>query len=253
MTIDSTHDKLLLEVCIGSLDDAHSAEQAGADRLELCGALELGGLTPSIGLVEQVCRQASLPVVVMLRPRAGGFAYSNHEFDCMLTDAEKVLAAGAEGIVFGLLDANRAIDVERTKQLVALAGDRQTVVHRAFDFVANKREALEQLIEIGVTRVLTSGGPATAIAGAESLRALQSQAAGRIELLPAGGITAAIASQLIAETGCGQLHIGASIGKYDPSTTREAAASLCDLQRLADGVYRTVSGEKVAAVVDDSL
>lgn len=245
-----THDRPLLEVCVGSLDDALAAAAAGADRLELCGGLELGGLTPSIGLVQQVVDEIieplGLPIVVMLRPRAGGFAYSEAEFRCLLADAERVLEAGASGIVFGVLNTAGEIDEPRVERLVAAAG-RETIFHRAFDGLAHEDHPLETLIRLGVTRVLTSGGPPTAREGTESLKRLVSQSAGRIELLPTGGITPADAPKILAATGCTQLHLGASSGKQDGSISDSSAAGLCDLQRLEAGAYRAVDPEVVKA------
>lgn len=241
---------VLLEVCVGSLADAVAAADAGADRLELCGALELGGLTPSHGLIEQVIGGVGLPVVVMIRPRAGGFCYSDDEFCCMLRDAELALLAGAHGIVFGCLTSNGTIDGSRTKDLVGLAVERNTVFHRAFDFVPDKRAALEEFIDIGVTRVLTTGGPTTAIEGAPSLRQLNDQASGRIEILPAGGVTVANAVDLVRNTGCNQLHAGVAMSAFDSSIALDAAKSLCDLNRLSAGELRVVDEQVVAALAD---
>lgn len=236
---------MLLEVCVGSLDDARAAEAAGADRIELCGALELGGLTPSAGLIEQVLGEVNLPCVVMLRPRAGGFGYSPHEFRCMQLDAQRALDLGAAGIVFGMLTPQASIDRSRVASLVQIAAERQTVFHRAFDFISDKSAALETLVELGVTRILTSGGPPTASEGADILRQLIATAAGRIEILPAGGIQSATIAPLQAETGCTQLHVGAATAQHDQSVAAEASASLCDLSRLADGAYRAVDESKL--------
>ena len=157
--------KVLLEVCVGSVWDAVRAAENGADRLELCSGLELGGLTPSAGMIAEVVRSVEIPVVVMLRPRAGGFCYAEADFRAMLHDAEQALEAGASGLVFGVLRGNGQIDQERCGRLVEAAGDRQRVFHRAFDVVPDPLAALEQLIELGVTRVLTSGRQPTCAAG----------------------------------------------------------------------------------------
>jgi copper homeostasis protein len=240
--------KFLLEVCVGSLDDALAAKRGGAHRLELCGALELGGLTPSIGLVEQVVAQAGLPVVVMVRPRAGGFAYSPREFDTMLRDAERVLAAGAAGIVTGVLDDQSRVDERRMAQLVGLAGNRESVMHRAFDFVADPLAALDTLIACGVSRVLTSGQAPTAVEGAAVIGQLIERAAGRIEILPGGGVSAANVVQLVRGTDCRQVHIGATRAAADPSLDRNGARALCDLPRLSEGTYRQVDEALVRSV-----
>ncbi|TWT85981.1 Copper homeostasis protein CutC [Posidoniimonas polymericola] len=243
-----SHQNPLLEVCIGSLPDALAAEQAGANRLELCGALELGGLTPSLGLVEQVVEGTKLPVLAMLRPRAGGFAYREDELAVMLRDARHLVVAGASGVVFGVLTADSRIDREATARLVDAADGKEAVVHRAFDFVTDPAAALDELIELGVTRVLTTGGPATALEGAHALASLIEQAAGRIEILPGGGVHAAGVGELVRRTGCAQVHIGAAQSWLDPSLTGAQAASLCDLKRLAAGELRAVDSQAVAAV-----
>lgn len=240
--------RVLIEVCVGSLVDAESASRAGAHRLELCSALELGGLTPSIGHIEQVVGDLGLPVVVMVRPRSGGFCYNNGEFHAMLRDAEAALNAGASGIVFGCLSAAGEVDIRQTKELVDLAGDRTTVFHRAFDFVGAKTVTLDLLADIGVTRVLTAGGAGTAIEGAQMLRELKERSAGRIELLPGGGIKSANVKELLSISGCDQVHVGAATSIRDPSVSCTEAASLSDVTRIAAGELRTVDHEVVANI-----
>ncbi|MCA9241947.1 MAG: copper homeostasis protein CutC [Planctomycetales bacterium] len=241
----------MLEVCVGSLADAQAAAKAGADRLELCSALELGGLTPSLALVEQVLGEVDLPVFVMARPRGGGFCYSSDETRCMRRDAELALAAGASGIVFGFLNASGEVDAVRTGELVRLAGAQATVFHRAFDFVPNRSVALDELIDQGVKRVLTTGGATTAMDGADSLRRLIIQAKGRIEILPGGGVTAANIADIVALSGCNQIHAGASKGAIDDTLSAYSASSLCDLDRLSAGERRVVDKRLVAELVEE--
>ena len=131
--------RILVEVCTGSVADIERAVAAGADRVELCGALELGGLTPSIGLVETALASNQIPVVVMLRPRAGGFRYDRHEFAAMLRDAERFLGLGVSGVVFGILTEHGQIDVARCGELLQSVGATQTIFHRAFDFDLDQR------------------------------------------------------------------------------------------------------------------
>jgi copper homeostasis protein len=245
--------RVLLEVCVGSLADARAAADAGAGRLELCSALELGGLTPSLALVEQVVGEVDLPVVVMLRPRCGGFCYSDDEARGMLRDAELALAAGASGLAFGFLETSGLIDVPRTNKLVELAGGKQTVFHRAFDFVPNLAAALDVLIDLGVTRVLTTGGATSAIEGAESLRQLIDRAMDRIEILPGGGISAVHVVQLVAASGCKQIHVGAATSDDDKSIAADEAARFCDLPRLSTGQQRVVDGRTVADIAQQLL
>jgi copper homeostasis protein len=238
--------QVLLEVCVGSVADAEAAVAAGADRLELCGALELGGLTPSLGLVEAVVAISPIPVVAMVRPRAGGFRYDRDEFAVMLRDAQRFLDMGASGIVFGILDQYGRIDAARSRELVSLAASVGSVFHRAFDFVADQRTALDTLIETHCQRVLTSGGQSTAVAGAAAIRELAQHAAGRIEVLPGGGVNAGTIAEIVRVTGCRQVHIGASTMCDDGSIHDGSGIELCD-RRFMQGVsYRAVKADAVA-------
>ena len=240
-----TDNQVEIEVCIGSLADALAAIQGGANRLELCGALELGGLTPSLGLVQQVVDAVDLPVLAMIRPRAGGFCYSEPELQAMLRDAAIALEAGAVGIVFGVLDEHANINLGQARQLVEVAGNSESVFHRAFDFVRDPLKSLDQLIDLGVTRVLTTGGPPTAVAGIDTLAAIARHAAGRIQIMPGGGITAENVRQIVRTTGCLQIHSGSAESFLDPSLSRDNAASLCDLTRIRNGALRVVDSAQV--------
>ena len=203
----SQHKKIFLELCIGSAEDAVIAEKAGADRVELCSALMLGGLTPSAGMILEVKNTVNIPFVAMVRPRGGGFDYSDSDFQVMLRDAQQAIDLGADGIVFGILKADGEIDLERSKQLVDIGAGKQVVFHRAFDVVPDPQKSLEQLIDMGVTRVLTSGQEDSSYNGAPLIKELIEQAAGRIEILPGGGIDRFNLDDVIERTGCTQIHI----------------------------------------------
>jgi copper homeostasis protein len=241
--------RVQVEVSVGSVADVEAAVAAGADRLELCSALELGGQTPSLGLVEQVMAHSRVPVVVMLRPRAGGFCYDRPEFAAMHADAERCLNLGAAGVVFGILDRRGSIDVPRSREVIERAGDAQTVFHRAFDFVSNQLAALDQLIEAGCSRVLTSGGKPTVIEGAAIIRELIEHAQGRIEVLPAGQIRAENVVDLVRNTGCTQVHMGAAVAADDGSITDQSNIQLCDARFLCGHAHRAVAGDAVGAAV----
>ena len=189
-----------LEVCIESLAAGLAASVGGADRVELCTALSVGGLTPSHGLIATVVEQTGLPVHVLVRPRAGGFVYSNGEFRIMLRDLEHARSMGAKGCVIGLLDREGRVDVERTRELVQQAAPMEVTFHRAFDRSRDLAESLEQVIDAGCVRVLTSGGQQTVGQGAEMLAALVRQAAGRVRIAAGGGVTLASAAALLALT-----------------------------------------------------
>lgn len=238
----------MLEVCVDRLGDAIAAEGGGADRIELCGALELGGLTPSIGLVEEVVASLGLDVVAMVRPRAGGFAYDLQDLRVAYHDAERVLAAGASGIVFGFLDAAGQVDESATREMVSVADGRTTVFHRAFDYARDLPAALQTLIDLGLTRVLTSGRQPTALAGAALIRQLVAVAAGRIEILPGGGVVAEHAARLLQLTGCTQLHLSASALADDASLKSNPSLETRDGRAFGASQYRRVQPQQVLQV-----
>jgi copper homeostasis protein len=208
-----TPSRILLETIVSSLDDARAAAAGGADRFELCSALAVGGLTPSLGLLDTLRAEMKIPVMFMLRPRQGGMAYTDAEVAVIERDAERALAAGADGLVFGFLTPEGEVDVPKCRRLLALvercAGGRrcETVFHRAFDVAAQPERALEQLIDLGVTRILTSGRARRAVDGINELRRTVEQAAGRIEVLPGGGIRADNLAEVVRRTGVDQVHL----------------------------------------------
>jgi copper homeostasis protein len=209
--------KVLLEVCCGSLDDAIEAELGGADRVELCSCLFFGGLTPSIGSVIEAKRRLKIPVIVMIRPRGGGFCYTEPEFAAMQRDAEATLAKGADGIVFGILNSDGTVDFDRNRRLCELAGGRESVFHRAIDVTPDPFSALDQLIELGFTRVLTSGQQPSVPEGLDLIQRLTERAAGRITVMPGGGIRPNAVQEVIARTGCKQIHVAAWKPQHDSS------------------------------------
>jgi copper homeostasis protein len=161
----------------------------------------------------------SVPIWVMLRPRAGGFVYGEYETDSILSDAETFLTAGADGLVFGALNVAGEVDEAPCQRLTTLATGR-AAFHRAFDFVNDQGRALEQLIALGFQRVLTSGGAATAREGAAMIAKLMARARGRIEILPGGGIRAENVADIVRLTGCNQIHAAARNGRVDQCLSR---------------------------------
>ena len=210
--------RILLEICCGSLDDALEAERGRADRVELCSALFLGGLTPTLGCVIEAKKRLKIPIMVMVRPRGAGFCYSEPELAIMERDAALAVEHGADGIVFGVLNEDGTIDEERCKRIRKLAGDRQAVFHRAFDVTPDPFRALDQLAELGMTRVLTSGQEDSVPEGAALIKRLIDYAGDRIEVLPGGGIKLFNLRQVVASTGCKQVHLTAFKTHSDPST-----------------------------------
>jgi copper homeostasis protein len=215
-------DPILLEICCGSAEDALEAAAGGADRVELCSALFLGGLTPSLGSLLQVKAQTKIPVIAMNRPRQAGFCYSQTEFAVMERDAEIFVEHGADGIVFGILNGDGTVDIERTRSICRRAGTKQAVFHRAFDVIPDPFRALEELIDTGITRILTSGQKNSAPDGADLIAKLIEKAAGRIEVLPGAGLNAGNVRQFVAQTRCKQVHMTASKTQRDTSTLANA-------------------------------
>ena len=197
---------VLLESVVQSVDDAAAAARAGSDRLELCVGLAAGGLTPPEALIAAVIERVSIPVFVMVRPRAGDFVYTDEEFATALRQVQAVRARGAHGIVTGVLRHGGRVDVERTRMLVDAAGELPVTFHRAFDEVPAQAAALDAIIAAGIRRVLTSGAAATALAGADRLAALVRQAGERLTILAGGGVRAHNARQLIARSGVVEVH-----------------------------------------------
>jgi len=225
---DQGVDRYVLEVCIASVEDAVAATQGGADRLELNVALELGGLTPTVGLLQQVKNATQLPVVVMLRPRPGNFYYSNEEILVMQHDAERLLAAGADGLVFGFLDDQLRLDRGKTSQFLDIASDGQKIFHRAFDCASDPIQSLSILAELGIDRILTSGQQPSAIDGIDCLKQLTQRTKEQhlsIEIMVGSGVRSQNVAQIIQQTHCQQVHGTFSV-PYQ-SSSGPIASALC--------------------------
>jgi len=178
-----------IEICANSYASAMNAEKAGADCIELCVELAVGGITPSYGLLKKVMEDSNILVNVLIRPRSGDFTYSDAEFEAMKLDIETCKELGCNGVVSGVLHKDFTIDLERTKVLVELSKPLSFTFHRAFDWTVNPFEALEQLMDLGVDRILSSGQEISAAKGLFLLEQLQQQAGDRLVILPGGGVT----------------------------------------------------------------
>lgn len=197
---------ILLEVVAGSVDEALAAEQAGADRIELCSALPVGGLTPSLGMAKHVLSAVQIPVAVMLRSREGGFVPSADEFETMLLDAALLRDLGVAAFVFAVLDGEGNLDEARCRKLVETVLPADSVFHRAVDQMSDRGPVIESLIELGFCRLLTSGGAATAWQGAEQIRVDRQEFGEQIQILPGGGIRPENVGELVRRTGVTQVH-----------------------------------------------
>lgn len=195
----------LIEAFVVTPEQASAAEQAGADRIELCGPGD-GGLTASPALIEATLRVCSVPVHAMIRPREGGFVYSDAEFAQMRQSLRDAKSAGSHGVVFGVLDQQGKLDLPRMGELVGLARPLRVGCHRAFDATPDADEALEQLLGLGVDIVLTSGHATTALQGCDTLARLVRRASGRLEVLAGGGVRGDHVQALVAATGVTAVH-----------------------------------------------
>jgi copper homeostasis protein len=237
----------MLEIAANSLASALAAQAGGADRIELCAALEVGGLTPSQAQVALARERVSLPIHVLVRPRAGDFVYSAEEHATMLADIAHCAALGCEGVVVGALDEDGEVDVVRCRELVDAAAGMELTFHRAIDVSRDLLRSLERAIELGFHRILSSGGAATAPQGADRLRELVERAAGRIAVMPGGGIDAGNVAALAAATGAREFH--ASAKRTLPSGMRhvprdalgmeqgESRSDVDEVRRLAQALH----------------
>jgi len=206
----------------------------------------LGGLTPSLGSLKEAVAAIHIPIISMIRPRAGGFCYSKTEFQVMLRDIENVLAEGAAGIAFGILTTSGAVDIERCREVLWLNAGRQAVFHRAFDVVPEPLKALEQLIDLGITRVMTSGQEASAYNGVDNIASYIRHAAGRIQILPAGGVNRFTVADIVRRTGCDQVHASLSTIATDQSVLARPQVSFGGTLKPPETEFGVTDGKAVA-------
>ena len=214
---------IVLEICVESVESAIAAEGGGAHRIELCADLAGGGTTPSAGLMQCVREHARLPVHVMIRPRLGDFCYSDYELEIMRNDIQVAKQRKMEGVVLGILRENASVDVERTKMMVEYAQPLPVTFHRAFDLAKNPATALEDVIETGSARILTSGGEARATDGLAILRYLVDTAKGRILIMPCGGIDSGNITRIVRATSAREIHT--SVGTSNPRSSNDGSGT----------------------------
>ena len=247
---------MLVEACVDSIDSAIEAELGGADRVELCGELLQGGVTPSAGLIGGVCDRIKIPVFALIRPRTGDFLYVDDELDVMLRDIEIIRSLNVEGIVIGALTRDGDVDIGTLYTLIAAAGDMNVTFHRAFDFVKDQPVALEALIELGVDRVLTSGGAPSALEGAEVLAELVELGGTDITILAGGSINASNVAEVVRASGVKEVHVRAASSVKSEMTYLPSNVTLArpkptgDYERMvtrADEMRRVVTVTAIGA------
>lgn len=199
----------ILEVCVGSVESAIAARDGGAVRVELCSALEVGGVTPSLGLMREVRAIEGLKLHILIRPRGGDFLYDDAEVACMEQDIIAARECGADGVVIGALTADGDIDVSVCRRLVEAAGNMSVTFHRAFDMCREPMQALEDIIALGCNRLLTSGRAGTAVEGVALLKQLVEAAGDRLVIMPGCGVNADNARHILDATGACEIHASA--------------------------------------------
>jgi len=244
MSDESIRD-VICEVCIESVEGALAAERGGADRLELCGELVLGGISPSVGLLRQVVAATSLPVMAMVRPRAGGFCYLPSEIEMMATEIAFLKGESVAGVVFGILTQDGRVDIDACKRLTDLARPLSVTFHRAFDWTRDADEAIDDLIEVGVDRVLTSGQQPTAEAGGSLLRRIADRAGQKISIMPGSGVAEDNVQNILDVVGTNEIHFsGGVLAKSDDSFQREDVP----MMSVQNYIARTTSEQRIRQI-----
>ena len=248
LTIEPETKIMLIEVCAYSLNSCLTAQQAGAGRVELCGGLAEGGTTPSAGLIQLARQHLTIPLYIMIRPRGGDFLYSETEVAVMKADIQMAKSLGADGLVFGMLNADGTVDEIRTKELVELACPLPVTFHRAFDMTRDPLKVLEAIIRTGAVRILTSGQQSTAEKGLLVISQLVKKAAGRIEIMAGAGVNASNARQLIA-TGADALHLSGSQSENSGMVFRQPAVTMASAIP-GEYEYLEANEDRIRTVVD---
>ncbi|MGL6200869.1 MAG: copper homeostasis protein CutC [Lachnospiraceae bacterium] len=216
----------ILEACVDSVESALAASGGGADRLELCSNLVIGGTTPSPSLFAEIRKQTDIDIHALIRPRYGDFSYSNYEFNIIKNEIKTFCELGAEGIVLGILKPDGTLNIEQLSELMDLAGEMSVTLHRAFDVCNNPYEAMEQAIELGIETILTSGQKNVCTQGIELIKELVEQSAGRIQIQVGGGVDGKVIREVYHMTGAQVYHMSGKLLLDSPMTYRKDGVNM---------------------------
>ncbi|MFZ1138775.1 MAG: copper homeostasis protein CutC [Candidatus Sulfotelmatobacter sp.] len=239
--------RLVLEICVESVDHAVAAERGGAHRIELCTDLSSGGVTPSAALMQTARHQVRIPIHALIRPRAGNFCYSNDELEIMRHDIRAAKQLGMDGVVLGVLQENARVDIERTKALVELAHPLPVTFHRAFDASHNLETSLQDVIQTGASRILTSAGQPRATDGLQTLARLVQAAGERILIMPCGGINSDNVLDIVRTTLAQEVH--SSAGASNPTSAGNGGDLSEGNNEAASDLQASLFEQKVAKLV----
>jgi copper homeostasis protein len=239
---------MILEIVVYSIEGALKAQEGGADRLELCANPAEGGTTPSPGVVDVIRQNITCDLYTMIRPRGGDFCYSRFEFHAMKRDIGQFQRLSVDGFVFGILTPQGRIDVERCRELIQKSRPLKVTCHRAFDMTRDPFEALEDCIEAGFHRILTSGHHSTAYEGREIIAQLIEKAGGRIIIMPGSGVNEQTVQQIANETGATEFHFSAT--QLRPSIMEYRNETIASMGNSSDSEYqvRTVNPETIQRI-----
>lgn len=232
---------MIFELCCGSLEDVIIANELKVDRIELNTGLALGGLTPSLGLVELAIQETDIPLALMVRPRGGGFMYNDYDYKTMLKDLQIFLQYNIEGIVFGFLDKDFNIDLKRTEEFVNIIkkSGKKAIFHRAFDNTTDKIKSIGELINLGCDRLLTSGGENTAIDGKDIIKLLEKEYGKKIDIVAGSGLKSNNIKDFISYTRVNEIHSSCKEWKNDNTSNSFVSYDYnLDYKGMYDGVSR---------------
>lgn len=239
---------MTIEIVVYNIESALRAQEGGADRIELCDNPGEGGTTPSFGTIESVRQNVNLDVFVMIRPRGGDFHYSNYEFHCMRRDIDQCQKLSADGVVFGILNADGTLDKKRCKELIDRARPMKVTCHRAFDMTHDPLQTLEDCIEVGFDRILTSGHQTAASKGTVLIAELVKKSNGRIAIMPGSGVNEETVDKIVSETGAKEIHFSATAFRESAMHYRNMAIASMGSDEGSEFKYRTVDPERVRAM-----
>lgn len=235
----------MLEICIDGVASARVAASGGADRIELCANLPEGGTTPSAGMIRAVRSVFTGPLMVIIRPRGYDFLYSADEVLVMLDDVRVARESGADGVVIGCLTKEGCVDTKLCERLISAAGKMDITFHRAFDMSRDLGEALEDILALGIKRVLTSGGQSDVSAGIPVITSLVRQSAGRCSIMPGGGVTEENLAQILQATGTREIHLSARHSIASAMQFRNPNCSMGAFSKGHEYEWREASVEKI--------
>lgn len=236
---------MTIEIVVYNIESALRAQEGGADRIELCDNPGDGGTTPSYGIIEVVRQHVSLDVFVMIRPRGGDFHYNSYEFHSMKRDIAQCQRLSVDGVVFGILNPDGTIDKKRCKELIDKARPLKVTCHRAFDMTRDPFEALEDCIEVGFDRILTSGHHAQALEGAQLIGKLIKRANGRIAIMPGSGVNEGTVGEIVSITGAKEIHFSATAFHESAMTFRNQQIAGMGSDEGSEFKLRTVDPERI--------